>query len=135
MSSLIPTGREEVTTPAEVPVPAILHCPYCGKRHFDVDEWKERPHHTHLCLYCQKMWRVAPYCYGAALLGEGQSCAAGLEEARVLNAKIEEERLRGVIRPGCREHLHPIGRSGLRPAWARTRESFARVIPAGGDLL
>ncbi len=51
----------EVKTPA----PAIIHCPYCHFRHVDAGEWKTRPHHKHLCLNCQKLFRIEPYCYGA----------------------------------------------------------------------
>lgn len=43
----------------EVPVPMLLTCPGCGKRHLDVDEWAERPHHTHACQYCGMVWRPA----------------------------------------------------------------------------
>lgn len=28
----------------------VLHCPMCKVLHLDVDEWRDRPHKTHLCL-------------------------------------------------------------------------------------
>ena len=55
--------RDEVTDP----IPAIIHCPYCHTRHYDVGEWETRPHHKHLCLNpdCGKLFRIEPYCWGA----------------------------------------------------------------------
>ena len=53
------------------PRPARMFCPFCGTQHFDIGEWKTRPHHRHLCLnpQCGKLFRLegdgGEYFYGA----------------------------------------------------------------------
>jgi len=42
-----------------VPIPMILRCPGCGRRHVDEGEWAARPHHTHACQHCGEVWRPA----------------------------------------------------------------------------
>ena len=37
---------------------SIILCPYCGKRHYDIGKWARNPHHTHLCLHCNKLFRL-----------------------------------------------------------------------------
>lgn len=37
-------------------IPMLLHCPLCGVRHIDKDEFKEKPHHTHACQGCGHVW-------------------------------------------------------------------------------
>ncbi len=39
------------------PIPMILHCPWCGFKHVDKDEWVEKTHRTHLCESCTKTWK------------------------------------------------------------------------------
>lgn len=41
------------------PIPMILHCPECGKRHVDEGEFATKPHHTHACQHCGLVWRPA----------------------------------------------------------------------------
>lgn len=41
------------------PVPMILHCPECHKRHIDEGPFATRPHHTHACQHCGFVWRPA----------------------------------------------------------------------------
>lgn len=41
------------------PIPMILHCPSCGKRHIDRGEYATKPHHTHACQCCGTVWRPA----------------------------------------------------------------------------
>lgn len=41
------------------PIPLLLWCPGCGKRHVDRGEWKTRPHKTHACQFCGMCWRPA----------------------------------------------------------------------------
>lgn len=40
-----------------LPIPMILHCPECSKRHIDAGEFATRPHHTHACQHCGFVWR------------------------------------------------------------------------------
>jgi len=50
------------------PVPAHIYCPWCNAQHIDVGQWETRPHHKHLCLACDKLFRVegenGEYFYG-----------------------------------------------------------------------
>lgn len=48
--------RDSSTPP---PIPMILNCAYCGTRHIDADEWATRPHRSHLCAHCGRIWRPA----------------------------------------------------------------------------
>lgn len=57
---------EPTITMKRPPFCALLFCPRCQKQHVDEDEWKYRPHHTHLCLHCKFEWRVEPYCVGVS---------------------------------------------------------------------
>lgn len=41
------------------PIPMLLKCPECGKRHVDVGKFKDEPHHTHACQSCGCIWRPA----------------------------------------------------------------------------
>lgn len=41
------------------PVPMLLWCPECGKRHIDVGEFSKQLHHTHACQHCGMVWRPA----------------------------------------------------------------------------
>lgn len=50
-----------------------LFCPWCGKRHVDMGEFADRPHHTHRCVDdpwggkgCGREWRLAEYVFGHA---------------------------------------------------------------------
>ncbi len=38
-------------------IPLILHCPSCGERHIDEDEFATMPHATHACQFCGLVWR------------------------------------------------------------------------------
>lgn len=44
---------------AATPVPMILYCPECGKRHIDAGEFATKSHHTHACQSCGCVWRPA----------------------------------------------------------------------------
>lgn len=41
------------------PIPIILHCPICQKRHIDTGDYATKPHHTHACQRCGHIWRPA----------------------------------------------------------------------------
>lgn len=41
------------------PVPLLLWCPECGKRHVDHGVFASKAHHTHACQYCGHVWRPA----------------------------------------------------------------------------
>jgi rubredoxin len=41
------------------PIPMLLWCPSCGKRHIDVGEFATKVHHTHACQHCGMVWRPA----------------------------------------------------------------------------
>lgn len=41
------------------PIPMILTCPSCSKRHIDEGEFATKPHHTHACQHCGMVWRPA----------------------------------------------------------------------------
>ena len=41
------------------PIPMLLTCPSCGKRHIDRGEFATKPHHTHACQHCGMCWRPA----------------------------------------------------------------------------
>lgn len=42
----------------ERPIPMLLWCPECGKRHVD-KALASKPHHTHACQHCGFCWRPA----------------------------------------------------------------------------
>jgi rubredoxin len=59
---LVAKMRKEIgleKTEPEKPIPLIITCPSCGKRHIDEGEWATRNHHTHSCQYCGFTWRPA----------------------------------------------------------------------------
>jgi hypothetical protein len=35
----------------------VTTCPDCGLLHLDVGAWRDRPHRTHLCAGCGRLWR------------------------------------------------------------------------------
>lgn len=41
------------------PIPMLLYCPECCRRHIDEGEWRHRSHHTHACQHCGHVWRPA----------------------------------------------------------------------------
>lgn len=42
------------------PIPMLLVCPSCGRRHVDRGEFAtSKVHHTHACQYCGMVWRPA----------------------------------------------------------------------------
>lgn len=41
------------------PIPVLLNCPQCGKRHVDEGEFATKEHHTHVCQHCGMVWRPA----------------------------------------------------------------------------
>lgn len=41
-----------------------LFCPWCGRQHVDKDEWATRPHHTHQCQHCFKLFDTVEWCTG-----------------------------------------------------------------------
>lgn len=41
------------------PIPMLLWCPECGKRHIDEGEFSTKVHHTHFCQNCDHAWRPA----------------------------------------------------------------------------
>lgn len=45
--------------PAPPPIPMLLWCPECGKRHVDAGEFATKKHHTHACQGCGHVWRPA----------------------------------------------------------------------------
>ena len=44
---------------ATAPIPMILTCPACRRRHIDVGKFATHPHHTHACQKCGLSWRPA----------------------------------------------------------------------------
>lgn len=41
------------------PIPMLLTCPVCGKRHIDEGDFATKEHHTHACQHCGTVWRPA----------------------------------------------------------------------------
>lgn len=62
MSSHCGSAHDDPTEGA--PRYCLLYCPFCHAQHVDEGEWAERLHHKHLCLNCNRIWRVEPYCFG-----------------------------------------------------------------------
>lgn len=54
-------GRSALRRLAE-PIPMLLWCPECGKRHIDQGDFATREHHTHACQSCGHVWRPAIVC-------------------------------------------------------------------------
>lgn len=44
---------------SDAPIPMILPCPKCGKKHVDEGEWATKLHRTHLCAFCRLAFRPA----------------------------------------------------------------------------
>jgi len=46
------------------PIDIILHCPNCGLQHIDTPkgEWINPPHRSHLCEWCETVWRPSDEC-------------------------------------------------------------------------
>lgn len=42
-----------------MPIPMIIYCPDCGKKHIDEGEWATKEHKTHLCRRCKASFRPA----------------------------------------------------------------------------
>lgn len=42
-----------------------IHCHHCGARHVDVGEFAVRPHHTHKCGECGKLFDNEKWSFGA----------------------------------------------------------------------
>lgn len=41
------------------PIPMLLTCPVCNKRHIDEGDFATKVHHTHACQHCGTCWRPA----------------------------------------------------------------------------
>lgn len=41
------------------PIPMLLYCPCCNKRHLDVGPFATKPHTTHSCQNCGLTWKPA----------------------------------------------------------------------------
>ena len=43
------------------PIKMVLHCPRCSRQHIDAPgpDWDNPPHRSHLCAYCNCVWRPA----------------------------------------------------------------------------
>lgn len=69
----LPTARRPRAAQVK-PIDMVLHCPKCGLKHIDADEWvddphdieqgripkwKNEPHRSHLCHRCGNIWRPA----------------------------------------------------------------------------
>jgi transposase-like protein len=44
---------------AEQPIPMLIHCPLCGKRHIDLGPFATEPHSSHACQHCGHVWKPA----------------------------------------------------------------------------
>lgn len=52
-----------------VPVPIVITCPRCSKRHIDEGKFATKEHHTHACQGCGLAWRPAVVAtFGVAFL-------------------------------------------------------------------
>jgi rubredoxin len=51
--------RQKSFFPEAGPIPMLLWCPLCKKRHIDKGDFATRPHHTHACQSCGHVWRPA----------------------------------------------------------------------------
>lgn len=49
--------REKLPSRNAEPIPMLLYCPMCGKRHIDEGEFATKSHHTHACQKCGNVWR------------------------------------------------------------------------------
>jgi len=47
----------ELRAVLDAPIPMLLWCPECGRRHVDGEVMEKRPHHTHACQFCGHVWR------------------------------------------------------------------------------
>lgn len=41
------------------PIPMRIPCPSCATLHIDEGELATKPHHTHACQSCGRVWRPA----------------------------------------------------------------------------
>jgi hypothetical protein len=41
--------------------PMIMNCPDCSARHIDEGDFERKPHHTHACQECGRVWRPAKF--------------------------------------------------------------------------
>ena len=65
-------GKLEVIAAAEFvvaqpePINMLLFCPACHRQHVDAPndlmDWHNPPHRSHLCAYCNLVWRPADVC-------------------------------------------------------------------------
>lgn len=51
--------QSKAAQPSADPVPVLLICPSCYRRHIDEGDWATKPHHTHACQHCGNVWRPA----------------------------------------------------------------------------
>lgn len=59
LSACAASGRQ--TIPDHRPVDMLLFCPNCGEQHIDerTPDWTNPPHRSHLCQFCEHVWRPA----------------------------------------------------------------------------
>lgn len=50
---------DEARLVASAPVPMLIWCPMCRRRHIDAGEFATKHHHTHSCQTCGHCWRPA----------------------------------------------------------------------------
>ena len=51
--------EHEPMTEKVIPIPMLLWCPDCGKRHVDRGEHATKVHRTHACQECGLVWKPA----------------------------------------------------------------------------
>jgi hypothetical protein len=74
---------------ASLPVPMILHCPFCRRQHVDApseaEGWTNPPHKSHLCSGCGCIWRPAD----VPTVGVERIATRGQRDTRPLTAADE----------------------------------------------
>ena len=85
--------REQMSAPA--PVPMLLTCPMCTKRHIDEGEFATKGHHTHACQSCGHVWRPA------LVMTVGVKFLPGFKNPPVVD-------LCGLNEPSTKDRLHDL---------------------------
>jgi predicted RNA-binding Zn-ribbon protein involved in translation (DUF1610 family) len=49
--------KQPVVCPPSLPI--VIHCPACGTQHIDEGKWADKPHKSHRCEECGRIFKTA----------------------------------------------------------------------------
>lgn len=119
----------------------VTYCPKCGELHLDVDEWRDKPHRTHLCLKCGALWRPVAECPTRGVAPDRPLGGRWLDGETIGLARFEDDygqvlwRIHG--RDNCKGKSCTVHRPsahrlrGMKLLWRQEARIFERVCAHG----